>query len=859
MKNRLKKLTCLLVGAAMVLPVVACNDPETPDPDNGGGTKKYDSETRPLTMSIMTPDGNFNPYFATSQPDNDVISMTQVSMMSIDSRGNSVCGDDYETVALDNTIAYFDAGNTPVTSPTTDGFTEYSFLIKNGIKYSDGTPLTIKDVLFNLYVYLDPAYSGSSTIYSTKIEGLQAYRTQDAGAGDSGSTNDQYTEQAVTVVGDMIDYLSNSNNYNGTTKVEDINKYAEIAKPLYKDYLLSSYNGIDLLQFNEYRFTEVWEAFFFREGYVEKQGRLLGNGTTEYLKDENGKFYTTLDTIQQGCTQSQPTALIAHMVSALKDVPEADKANTMRDAAVSYIYDGDVGSNSSMAEVVKFVSSDLTMRIAADLRKAAQTGDRLAVETITGVKASKTADFNGRHYDEQHEVLTIRIKGVDAKAIYNFSYAVAPMHYYGGTEAVAAFNYPGVDGYDATKPISAGVSWSDTHFFNEVLTNEEKNKVPVGAGPYMAANSDFNDVRTAGGKFYDNVTNYIYYTRNDNFNTLGSGINNAKIKRIQYRVATGDNIVNLLTSRSIDYGTPDAKSQTVTNLANYSDYLGYKTYDTGGYGYIGINPRAVESVYIRRAIMKAMNTGLVITQYYSADLASLINRPMSKTSWAYPNVPDYVSEDGTNYAYNAQTARTEINELVAKAREDAKTSKKEIKLKLTFTIAGDSTDHPAYAVFQNAEAILESCGFDITVTRDVQALSKLARGELDVWAAAWSSSVDPDMYQVYHKDSKATSVKNWNYENILKDPTAKWKFENNIISKLSDVIDRARESTNQATRAAQYKIALDYVMELAVELPTYQRKDLSVYNTEIIKVSTMNQNPNNYRGLLDKIWELDYN
>ena len=40
-----------------------------------------------------------------------------------------------------------------------DGRTEYEFLIKKDIKFSDGTTLTIKDVLFNMYVYLDPAYT----------------------------------------------------------------------------------------------------------------------------------------------------------------------------------------------------------------------------------------------------------------------------------------------------------------------------------------------------------------------------------------------------------------------------------------------------------------------------------------------------------------------------------------------------------------------------------------------------------------------------------------------------------------------------------------------------------------------------
>ena len=851
MNKKFKKFGCLALCAAFALPLVACDK----TPQNGGTSSIYDPETRPLTLSLSTPDGNFNPFFATSQPDNDVIAHTQVAMMTIDGQGNSVCGDNYDTVALDNSITYYDKGNTAVPTPTPDGTSEYKFLLKNGIKYSDGTPLTIKDVLFNLYVYLDPAYSGSSTIYSTKIEGLRAYRTQDASADDSGSSSDRYMTLASSVIRDMQAYYSNPNRYSGATNIADIEKYGDIAKGLYRTALLSMYNGIDLSSYEkEYRFTEKWHAFFFEMGYIEKQFQKKPDLTNEYLKDEQGRFYTTLDDIQSGCELQKETVVTQYMQAALSSA--TDKANAMRDACVKYCYDADTNSSQTMAGVTAFVSSELSTRIAADLRK--ESNQTLAVSSISGVKASKTKEFKGKTYTEDHELLTVRVKGIDAKAIYNFSFAVAPMHYYGGSEAVSSFNYEGVDGYDATKPISAGVKWSDTNFFNDVLANETKNALPVGAGPYKAANSSFNDAATAGGKFYDNVTNYVYYVRNDNFHTLGAGINNAKIKNLQYRIATGDNILNLLKSKSIDYGSPDAKPTTVSDLAKdeYKDYLGTRLYDTGGYGYIGINPAKVESVYLRRAIMKAMNTSLAITQFYSDALASLITRPMSKTSWAYDHTAtEYVSEDGTSYKFNAATAANDIKALMVKAGA----SKGDPRLKLTFTIAGETTEHPAYAIFQQAQNILKECGFDITVSNDVQALSKLARGELSVWAAAWSSSVDPDMYQVYHKDSKATSVKNWNYEAILNDPTDKWKFEKNIIYKLSDVIDKARESTNQAARKDEYKKALDYVMELAVELPTYQRKDLSVYNLSVIKVSSMNANPNNYRGLLDRLWDVEYN
>ena len=149
--------------------------------------------------------------------------------------------------------------------------------------------------------------------------------------------------------------------------------------------------------------------------------------------------------------------------------------------------------------------------------------------------------------------------------------------------------------------------------------------------------------------------------------------------------------------------------------------------------------------------------------------------------------------------------------------------------------------------------------FDISISTDATALRKLASGGLAVWAAAWSSTVDPDLYQVYHKDSKATSIKNWGYETILADNTDQFIYEKGVINDLSAKIEEARETLNKWERTAIYAQALDLIMDLAVELPTYQRKDLVVYNKDVIKAASLNQDANAYEGVYDRLWEVDYN
>ena len=332
-------------------------------------------------------------------------------------------------------------------------------------------------------------------------------------------------------------------------------------------------------------------------------------------------------------------------------------------------------------------------------------------------------------------------------------------------------------------------------------------------------------------------------------------MHNAKIKRMTYTVVASSQIINALVTGRIHFGAPNATEANIKELGRYKQ-LANKQYWTNGYGYVGVNPKYVPDIEVRRAIMKAMDTASIIRNYYTESLADVIYRPMSNISWAYP---EGVGEH-ENIAFT--TEKSEIQELVESAgwkkgnngiyQKNGKT------LKLTFTIAGDTTDHPAYSMFEEAASFLRDCGFDITVTTSINALKSLATGALEVWAAAWSSTIDPDMYQVYHKDSTATSTKNWGYQTIFADTTGQFDEEQEIINDLSDLIEQGRQTINQEERKAIYADALDKVMELAVELPTYQRKDLVVYNKNVIDGKTLNQNPSATSGVYDRLWEVNY-
>ncbi len=853
--------------------------------------KIYDAEKRPLTMAIGALDGKFNPFFYTAQNDGTVVGMTQVSMLASNAAGEPVCGEDRPTVAKDFAIKEVKDGNTVVE-------TEYSFLIKNGMKFSDGMPLTVMDVLFNLYVYLDEAYIGSSTLYSTDIKGLTAYQLQDPSLADDAENNsaETFRAEAYTRYNNLIDYCEDPDDYAGSD-IEQVQKDIITIINFFKEEVKSdwtsaanSFASRDKATY-EYTFTETWQAYLFNEGIVALQYEDKANGAKVPAKDADGKYITTLDPdIVNGESNDdvykEPIEAYANDPANIKrytdkGYSEADaKEELKREWAVNYVFRAKTGFESvdveistlegtewnanGVSEVALWWASGTNAidKFTQEARTAFYEGKDIAVKTISGITVERVTSFNGEMNGKQtlsaaHDVVKIKINGVDPKAIWNFSISVAPMHYY-STNELYQKAWADYQDYleDPSNPIeNFGVKFADAYFFGEGgLEAGDKNRLPVGAGAYKASSIDGSKATAAS--FFNNK--YVYYERNTYFETMGEQINNAVIKYVKYNERGEDTIVTALINKEIDYGMPSGNVDNATEIAKCNAFLdGTTKYRTNGYGYVGINPKFVPDINVRRAIMKALDTHSTIESYYLADWATPIYRPMSMNSWAYPTD---AKDDIIGYTNDEDV----INELITDAGYEVNSrgiyEKDGKELKLTFTIAGNSTEHPAYTMFTNAEQFLEGkCHMDITVTTDVQALKKLASGNLAVWAAAWSSSIDPDMYQVYHKESKATSVKNWNYAEILNDTTGKWDTEKYIIEELSKLIDQGRQTTSQKNRSDIYSEALDKIMELAVELPTYQRYDYEVYNKEVIDSKSLTQNPSAFVPLLDRLWEVSYN
>ena len=821
---------------------------------------------------IMTEqlDGLFNPFFSTSANDGTIVGMTQISML----------GADYNQATNEVFVAYGE-NEAVVTKDydiveNDDGTVTYTFVLKNGILFSDGHPLTMEDVLFNYYVYLDPVYTGSNTLYSTDILGLNEYRTQTVGSG-SDDSDDLISSQASTRAQVRINELVNL--FHSELKASATNEvgYEAMKAAIQSHSVSSGYQSAisndpsevtnqNLLEDYEYalsEFKQELETDFIgaKDSYVDAP-----YDTHEEFKDEIFCFMYTEGYVEVEYAEGADGKIDRTTIEKL--TPQYPESITTKEAAIDYVYNDTIARQLDIVLYYWATGNTLMTEFTAKAKEVilhenvADDGS-LAVENISGIvslghtdAAGSTITVNGTEYtvasdhnadgtvtnENEYDVLQITIDGVDPKAIWNFALTVAPQHYYGEGSSV---------GMDIANN-KFGVEFASFSFMTDIVQSTRNIKLPMGAGAYKVTDSENSDA-PGESSFY--INNVAYFKMNENFHTVGEGIENAKIEKIRYQIVSSNNAIAALQDGTVHYITPQLTTENYEKL----EELGSKgmvmlSSKQLGYGYIGINSAKVNDINLRKAIMCAMNTSLAL-DYYRSGTAERIYWPMSRISWAYPD-GDAGEDNGKDYpqigAWSDETAKTNIQRYM----QEAGVSEGDGALKVTFTIAGSSLqDHPTYKVFRDAAALLNSMGWDVEVVCDTQALTKINTGALQVWAAAWSSALDPDMYQVYHKDSTATSTLAWGYNYLKNSGTAE---EMAILNELSDYIDQARETNDQAVRSDLYEQAMGLVLDLAVELPVYQRSVLYAYNSKVIDSDSISEEVNPYSSPLDRIWEIEF-
>lgn len=701
-------------------------------------------------------EGKFSPFFAASSADQHVIDLTNIALLGADRKGEMILkGIEGETREYNGTdYTYYGPADCEVTE-NADGTVTYAINMRDDLVFADGTPITIDDVIFNLYVYMDPTYDGSATLYSMPIAGLDDYRS------------------SMTTLSKLIAEAGEDNTDNSLFTAEQQKAF--------------------------------WDAV--NEGGVAFAQEIIDACVSNGYAEEGD---------------------VAAAASAWGfDGLAADATAKDFFLAIAEKYDWNFASME--AETAGSALSDL---IPADVYAYSTTGVATGadVDTVSGIV--KTGDYS----------MTITTTELSNSMIYQLQLPIASLDYYGDRSLYDYDNH------------SYGFKKGDLSKVRSVTST------PLGAGAYT-----FN-------KYSDGV---IYLDANPSYYQGEPAAKHVNMKETQ----EADKITGVQAG-TIDISDPSYSLEVADQIADINGVEGEdgpvittRLKDYRGYGYIALSaknvnvggdPSSQASKDLRKAIMTviAAYRDEGIDSYYG-DTATVINYPISNTSWAAPSVTD----DGYQIAYSTDVDGNEIytsdmksedkyaaalqaalgyfeaaGYTVANGQITAAPAGAKMEYQINIGASGNG-DHPSFQTLTNAAAALKTIGFTLTVNDMANASDLFASyqsGAAEGWVAAWQSTNDPDMYQLYHSQGAT------NYYAIND-------------TDLDELIMAARATTDQEARKAMYKEAMEIILDWGVELPVYQRSEATIFSTERVNIDTIAKDQTPYWTYKSELNNLELN
>ena len=754
MKKRNRFIASLLAVAMTASLLASCGGSSSGKKEDQSGKQSADASKDSGAMVFASDEFNakFSPFFAETVSDTMVSDLVNVQLLQLDRTGSIITkgieGEKKEYNGKEYT--YHGISDLDI-KENSDGTVFYDFKLKDGLKFSDGEPFTIDDVIFTMYVLADPTYDGNVTFFTLPIQGMDEYRN------------------GVDTLFNLILKAGEGNT--------DFSKWTEEQqKTFWTDYK----KAVDA-------FVKEITDLCVKNG-LNKEGDSIAACAANYgyegLKDDA----TAMDFFN---------AMLAKYDGSVSKMSASESAGTQFGALMPSYNDYQVG---------------------------VETGE--SAPNITGIQ--KTGENS----------LRIVATKVDAQMIYQLAVTVGALHYYGDK---AKFDY-------------------DKNQFGfpkgDLSSMREKISKPLGAGAYAFDKYENGVVSLkANDSYYDGAP---------------------KVKNLNLKYVAENDKLNSILAGTTDIATPSFTTEVADAIkkANSNGELsGDKIYtdavDALGYGYIGINshnvcvnkePGSEQSKDLRRAFATIFSVyrDLAISSYYG-DRASVINYPITNTSWAAPQPTDdgyeiafskdadgnpiYTSDmkDEDKYAA-AKKAALGFLEKAGYTVQNGKITAAPAGAKMEYEVmigGGGNGDHPSFMILTEAQKALAEIGMKLDIndmSNGADMWNKLNARQAEMWCAAWQATPDPDMYQVYYSDvangGKEPGGSNYMYQIEDKD--------------LDDMIMQARESTDQEYRKTIYRAALDKIIDWACEIPVYQRQEVTTFASNRIKVDTITPDMSSY-------------
>lgn len=345
------------------------------------------------------------------------------------------------------------------------------------------------------------------------------------------------------------------------------------------------------------------------------------------------------------------------------------------------------------------------------------------------------------------------------------------------------------------------------HYYGEGFTKGDlsgvkaKNTAPLGSGAYVFEKYENNIVTLKANETYFKGC--------------------PKIPTLKFQVVNEEDKVDLVLNGEIDITDPSASLEIVAQLDESADIASYSLVDNPGYGYIGINAERIPDINVRKGLMCLMNREPAVQSYYG-ELGEVIERPMTPTLAEYPDdaKPYYTYDPAKALAYFQAAGYTQVNGKLVNADGE--------QLVVNCAI-GDASTHPATPILTQMANDMAAMGAELIVNDlEFSVLStQVQGGETDMWVMAWGNATDCDLTQMFGSEGGS------NYQ----------KYKSKEIDEIQAQI---LQTLDFEERCALVEKELDMIMEAAIYMPVYQRKNMEIYNETTLNTDTLPEQTTTY-------------
>lgn len=859
----IKKITAAVLSVVLLaVCLVSC-----------GKTVK-DKDARPLSIGVGALSGNVIPYGGMTDGDTVLCDMVYSKLVSADSDGSVLCGSSAPTAALDFRMFYADKAFVESAEPSE--YTAFEFILKNGMKFSDGSDMTAEDVLFSLYYYLDPRFADEE-FSALPVAGLENYIYQRGDMEDFRSVcaeiaakgsayvpteSDSFTKEQAEIFWKCFDEA-------GERFASDIVKY--VSENYCTDELISAY------VLNQYTCADMKE----NSGLMTAYAMMLwnyGSFVYTYEPDENGEFVASVN--EDGS--------YSYRTTYKKAMEDETYISYVEDDSGSYYYDRTLGAYLEAAdggEYGRLYSKVLSSRFTRVSRQSV-TGFRDTEGksyTLSGDSFPSTADFFAvikDYYTESGVVDYQRLEATEAPykddTVYDsaarafaeiLSKSTAQPYIKGvarGTSNVDGVEYENItiylEGgsydsvesmdiyimskahmtagyeYDESRPAAYGMPLDSESFAEHVKSIA----ATLGGGPYVL--SGFSEDGAAE------------LTLNTNFYTMGDdSVYNPQIERVEIIQVPSGEEAQMTKSGQVDVClVPAADADGALSVSS-----ALPLYDC-----VVVNPAHYINLYARRALFSLMDVS------YAGD--ALLSCCMPYFLWAYIGGEAEIQYDST--LEKARSLFSEAGYTFSENGEMIDPATKE-KAHFVFTLLPTEDSSDIYNMFDKAAEHLRTLGASAEVVFDSDLMYSInSEDGVAIYSVGWDIQSGTGMFGRYAVSSDSEAVRangikaladnglldNFGTVDVTADDgTVKTLDESDAVAYLDSLILQGNKATTIEEKRRIYNQALTLINDLHFELPLTCRTKQVLISSDI-DADSLYKNPTCFRSVISEIWKIRF-